>query len=54
MEINLKDLQKPLPYQWKVQSVPKGWKTGQDVDKKASCVAYIDSRDVQSRLDEVV
>jgi len=54
MEINLKELLQPLQYQWKVQSVPKGWKAGQDLDKKASCVAYIDSRDVQNRLDEVV
>lgn len=39
-------LSQPLPYKWKVQSFTK--------DKsKAICVAYIDARDVISRLNEV-
>lgn len=53
-KIDINQLTQKLPYQWKVQSVPKGWKTGQDLDKKASCVAYIDARDVQNLLDKVV
>lgn len=41
------ELIKEMPYKWRVQSYSK---------KKAlaTCVAYIDSRDVQKRLDEVV
>ena len=39
-------LAQPLPYKWKVQSFTK--------DKtKALCVAYIDARDVNDRLNEV-
>ena len=44
-KINLKDLQKELPYKWRVQSARYG---------KASCVAYIDARDAQDLLDDVV
>lgn len=41
----LKSLAKPIPFQWRVQSVSKA-------KPQASCVAYIDSRDVQNVLDE--
>ena len=45
--MNLKDLQKKIPYKWKVQSY--------NFDKtKGQCVAYIDARDVQDLLDDVV
>ena len=44
--MELKALTKKLPYKWKIQSFNK--------DKtKASCVAYIDSRDAQNLLDDV-
>jgi hypothetical protein len=43
--MNLNDLKKELPYKWRVQSANQ-W--------GASCVAYIDSRDVQNLLDEVL
>jgi len=44
--MDLKNLQKKIPYKWKIQSFTK--------DKtKASCVAYIDARDVMDLLDEV-
>lgn len=43
--MNLQDLKKNIPYQWRVQSF---------TPKQAVCVAYIDSRDVQDLLDEVV
>lgn len=46
-EINLKDLQKKLPYKWRVQSFS-------EYKPECSCVAYIDSRDLQNLLDEVV
>lgn len=39
-------LTKQIPFQWKIQSVTK--------DGKASCVAYIDARDVMKLLDEEV
>ncbi len=42
--MNLEDLKKELPFKWRVQSANK-W--------GAQCVAYIDARDVQDRLDEV-
>lgn len=42
--MNLEDLKKEIPYKWRVQSANK-W--------GASCVAYIDARDVQDLLDEV-
>tara|TARA_R110000796_G_scaffold72775_5_gene164163 strand:+ start:5700 stop:6176 length:477 start_codon:yes stop_codon:yes gene_type:complete len=44
-KVNLKDLQKELPYKWRVQSARYG---------KASCVAYIDARDAQDLLDDVI
>ena len=43
--MKLQDLKKELPYKWRVQSVRYG---------KATCVAYIDARDAQDLLDEVV
>jgi len=42
--MNLEDLKKELPYKWRVQSANK---------YGATCVAYIDARDVQDLLDEV-
>jgi hypothetical protein len=42
--MNLQDLKKEIPFKWRVQSSNQ-W--------GASCVAYIDSRDVQDLLDEV-
>lgn len=42
--MNLKELSKEIPFKWRVQSANK-W--------GAKCVAYIDARDVQDRLDEV-
>ncbi len=45
--INLKDLQKNIPYKWRVQSFSKN-------KPSAQCVAYIDARDVMDLLDEVV
>lgn len=42
----LKQLQAPIPYKWRVQSFSKS-------SAKATCVAYIDARDVMNRLDEV-
>ncbi len=44
--MKLEDLKKEMPYKWRIQSYSK-W------DAKASCVAYIDSRDVQDKLDDV-
>jgi hypothetical protein len=43
--MNLEDLKKEIPFKWRVQSANQ-W--------GASCVAYIDSRQVQDLLDEVV
>jgi hypothetical protein len=43
--MKLKDLKKELSYKWRVQSTKYG---------KATCVAYIDARDAQDLLDEVV
>lgn len=43
----LKDLKKEIHYQWRVQSFSKN-------KPMAQCVAYIDSRDVQNLLDEVL
>ena len=40
----LENLKKELPYKWRVQSFSK-------VKPQATCVAYIDSRDVQDMLD---
>lgn len=45
--MNLKDLQKEIPSKWRVQSFSKN-------KPSASCVAYIDARQVASLLDEVV
>ena len=42
--MNLEDLKKEIPFKWRVQSSNQ-W--------GASCVAYIDSRQVQDLLDEV-
>ena len=42
----LEKLAAPIPYKWRVQSYSKN-------KPQATCVAYIDSRDVQNRLDEV-
>jgi hypothetical protein len=39
-------LEKEMPYKWRVQSFSKH-------KPSATCVAYVDSRDVQNRLDEV-
>lgn len=44
--MNLKDLKKQIPYQWRVQSFSKN-------KAQAQCVAYIDARDVMNLLDEV-
>ena len=44
--MNLKLLKKEIPYKWKVQSFSK-------FKPMATCVAYIDARDVQDILDEV-
>lgn len=43
--MNLEDLKKEIPYKWRVQSSNQ---------YGASCVAYIDARDVQDLLDNVV
>ena len=43
--MKLEDLKREMPFKWRVQSANK-W--------GASCVAYIDARDVQDLLDEVV
>ena len=43
--MNLKDLSKELPFKWRVQSTKFG---------KTTCVAYIDARDCQDLLDDVV
>ncbi len=43
--MKLEDLKKELPFKWRVQSSKYG---------KANCVAYIDARDCQDLLDEVV
>ncbi len=44
--MNLEKLKEEMPYKWRVQSYSK-------FKPQATCVAYIDSRDVQDRLDEV-
>ena len=43
--MQLEDLKKEIPYQWRVQSTNKNF---------AACVAYIDARDVMNLLDNVV
>lgn len=45
-EINFNELKRELPYKWRVQSFSK-------FKPEATCVAYVDSRDVQKLLDEV-
>lgn len=42
--MKLEDLKKEMPYKWRVQQANQ---------YGANCVAYIDARDVQDRLDEV-
>lgn len=44
---NFEDLKKVIPYQWRVQSFSKN-------KPMASCVAYIDARDVMDLLDSVI
>jgi len=44
--MNLQDLKKQIPYQWRVQSFSQNYPSAQ-------CVAYIDARDVMNILDEV-
>lgn len=46
-EIKFEDLKQELPYKWRVQSFSK-------FKPEATCVAYVDSRDVQKLLDNVV
>lgn len=46
-ENDLLKLAEPMPYKWRVQSYSKN-------SAVATCVAYIDARDVQKRLDDVV
>ena len=43
--MNLQDLKKEMPFKWRVQSTNQ---------YACTCVAYIDARDVQDILDEVV
>jgi hypothetical protein len=45
--MELSKLKTHLPYKWRVQSFSKN-------KASAACVAYVDSRDVQNLLDEVV
>ena len=45
--MDLKELKRKIPYQWRVQSFSKH-------KPVATCVAYIDARDVMDLLDEVV
>jgi hypothetical protein len=44
---NLKELKRVVPYKWRIQSFSKNYPT-------ATCVAYIDARDVMELLDEAV
>jgi len=46
-EIDFEALREELPYKWRVQSFST-------FKAEATCVAYVDSRDVQKRLDDVV
>lgn len=45
--IKFEELKREMPYKWRVQSFSK-------YKPEATCVAYVDSRDVQKLLDEVV
>ncbi len=44
---DLKDLKKIIPFKWRIQSFSKNYPS-------ATCVAYIDARDVMDLLDEIV
>jgi len=44
---DLKDLKKVIPYKWRIQSFSKTYPS-------ATCVAYIDARDVMAMLDDIV
>ena len=44
--MELKKLQKEIPYKWRVQSFSRN-------KPMAQCVAYVDSRDVMNLLDKV-
>lgn len=44
--MKIQELKKPLSFKWRVQSFSKH-------KPVASCIPYVDSRDVQNRLDEV-
>jgi hypothetical protein len=44
---DLEELKRVIPYKWRIQSFSKNYPT-------ATCVAYIDARDVMSLLDEAV
>lgn len=44
--MNLQNLKKEIPFQWRIQSCSK-------TSAKAQCVAYIDARDAMRLLDEV-
>lgn len=46
-QINLEQLKKEIPYQWRVQSCSR-------FKPEATCVAYIDARDAMNLLDECV
>ena len=46
----LENLKKPVPYKWKIQSVPK--KKSDWTYSKWNCVAYIDARDCMDTLDK--
>lgn len=45
--MKLEDLQKKIPFKWKIQTINKN-------NNKAQCVAYIDARDVMAMFDNVV
>jgi len=45
--MNVIELKRQIPYHWKIQSFNKD-------NTKASCVAYLDARDVMDLLDDVV
>lgn len=46
MAMNLQELKKEIPFKWRIQQFSKN-------KPSASCVAYIDARDVMQLLDEV-
>ena len=48
--MNLEDLKQKIPYKWKIQSFNNKEKR---LATKASCVAYVDARDVMDLLDKV-